>query len=67
LIWFSTIDGEEKTPYAGGWFHLKIQIPSDFPFRPPRINFITKIYHPGVRDFDGFLCSCYTDFILKDQ
>ena len=41
-----TILGPPETPYVGGVFHLSIDIPDEFPFKPPKIKFITKIYHP---------------------
>ena len=26
-------------------------MPTDYPFRPPKCNFITKIYHPNINTF----------------
>ena len=37
-----TINGPDGTPYTGGTFHVDITIPSDYPFSPPKMKFITK-------------------------
>jgi ubiquitin-conjugating enzyme E2 D/E len=54
--------GPEGTPYAGGMFFLDINFPADYPFKPPKVLFTTKIYHCNVNT-DGGICLD----ILKDQ
>ncbi|CAF1141797.1 unnamed protein product [Rotaria sp. Silwood1] len=46
--WIGYIDGPEQTSFVGGRFHLNIDFPVDFPFKPPHIHFITPIYHPNI-------------------
>lgn len=36
------------TPYAGGTYKISITIPERYPFQPPKMHFITKIWHPNV-------------------
>lgn len=43
-----TFQGPPDTPYEGGTFMIDIQIPTDYPFRPPKMKFKTKIWHPNV-------------------
>jgi len=43
------------TPYEGGIWLLTIDFPRDFPFSPPRVKFVTPIYHCNVSP-DGHIC-----------
>ncbi len=60
--WNATIIGPDGTPYQGGIFYLNIFFPNDYPFKPPKVTFITKIYHPNINS-NGNICLD----ILKDQ
>jgi len=60
--WQATIIGPEDTPYHGGVFELRIDFPQDYPFKPPNIIFMTKIYHCNINS-NGNICLD----ILKEQ
>ena len=60
--WQAMIEGPDDSPYQGGIFFLKINFPKDYPFKAPKINFTTKIYHPNINS-NGSICLD----ILKDQ
>lgn len=47
------IAGPAKSPYEGGTFRLRIQVPPDYPFRPPRVKFLTQIWIPSVHPQHG--------------
>lgn len=42
-------------PYNKGAFRIEVLFPPEYPFKPPKINFETKIYHPNV-DEKGQIC-----------
>ncbi|KAG6470984.1 hypothetical protein ZIOFF_072073 [Zingiber officinale] len=60
--WQATIMGPSESPYAGGVFFVAIHFPQDYPFKPPKVNFQTKVYHPNINS-NGSICLD----ILKDQ
>ncbi|KAH0826598.1 ubiquitin-conjugating enzyme E2 [Lanmaoa asiatica] len=60
--WQATIMGPGDSPYAGGVFFLSITFPTDYPFKPPKVSFTTKIYHPNI-NANGSICLD----ILRDQ
>ncbi|XP_060535037.1 ubiquitin-conjugating enzyme E2-22 kDa [Cylas formicarius] len=57
------IAGPPDTPYEGGKFVLEIKVPETYPFNPPKVRFITKIWHPNISSVTGAICLD----ILKDQ
>ncbi|KAJ3153950.1 hypothetical protein HDU89_008817 [Geranomyces variabilis] len=58
-----TLQGPANSPYAGGTFQLDIVLPTTYPFVPPKMRFITPVYHPNVSSVTGAICLD----ILKDE
>lgn len=45
----------DNAPYNKGAFRIEINFPAEYPFKPPKICFKTKIYHPNI-DEKGQVC-----------
>eukprot|EP01025_Chloroclados_australasicus_P000620 TRINITY_DN10262_c2_g1_i1.p1 TRINITY_DN10262_c2_g1~~TRINITY_DN10262_c2_g1_i1.p1 ORF type:complete len:200 (-),score=9.27 TRINITY_DN10262_c2_g1_i1:147-746(-) len=57
------ITGPKDSCYEGGTFLVDIELSSQYPYVPPKMKFITKVWHPNVSSQTGAICLD----ILKDQ
>ena len=54
--WKGRIKGPIDTCYQGGIFDVDIVIPNEYPFKPPKMKFDTKIWHPNISSVTGAIC-----------
>jgi ubiquitin-conjugating enzyme E2 G1 len=45
--WEFTIFGPTDTLYEGGFFRARMSFPQDFPLNPPKMKFLTEMWHPN--------------------
>merc|ERR1711912_71443 len=56
------IAGPRDSPYEDGIFKLELFLEAEYPMTPPKVRFLTKLFHPNV-DKLGRICLD----ILKDK
>lgn len=55
ILYWTGLIVPENPPFNKGAFRIEITFPAEYPFKPPKISFKTKIYHPNV-DEKGQVC-----------
>uniref|UniRef100_A0A0N5AVB6 UBIQUITIN_CONJUGAT_2 domain-containing protein n=1 Tax=Syphacia muris TaxID=451379 RepID=A0A0N5AVB6_9BILA len=55
FVWTVAIFGPPGTLYQGGYFKATIKFPNNYPYSPPSVKFLTKVWHPNVYE-NGDLC-----------
>ncbi|KFM67549.1 Ubiquitin-conjugating enzyme E2 R2, partial [Stegodyphus mimosarum] len=55
MEWEVALFGPPDTLYEGGYFKAHVKFPVDYPYSPPSIRFLTKVWHPNVYE-NGDLC-----------
>ena len=54
--WTALLKGPQDTPYAGGMFELALVCPPSYPLAPPKVTFVTPVFHPNVLFKTGEIC-----------
>jgi ubiquitin-conjugating enzyme E2 D/E len=47
-LYQATIFGQVDSPFEGSIYLLDVQFPVEYPFKPPKVTFFTKIFHPNI-------------------
>merc|ERR1711872_816630 len=55
ILYWTGLIVPDKAPYNKGAFKVDINFPAEYPFKPPKVTFKTKIYHPNI-DEKGQVC-----------
>ena len=53
--WEALIFGPDDTIWEGGIFKLHMEFSEDYPNKPPKVKFLTQMFHPNIYN-DGSIC-----------
>ncbi len=48
MHWMAIIAGPDNSVWEGAMLRLELKFPNDYPQNPPKVKFITRVFHPNV-------------------
>ncbi|XP_078486820.1 putative ubiquitin-conjugating enzyme E2 7 [Ciona intestinalis] len=55
FLWEVIVIGPVDTVYDGGFFKAHLSFPQEYPQQPPKLKFVSEMWHPNVGK-DGLVC-----------
>ena len=53
MLWNAAILGPSDTPFEKRSFELTLKFSERYPYEPPKINFVSPIFHPNINFVTG--------------
>ena len=54
--WTGYVKGPPDSAFSEGWFKLKFDVGQNYPAEPPKVKFLTRVFHPNVHFETGEIC-----------
>ena len=54
--WVGYIKGPPDSAFEEGWFKLIFDVTQNYPRDPPKVKFLTRVFHPNVHFETGEIC-----------
>ena len=54
--WQITLIPPKGTDYEGGYFKIEVKFKDSYPDTPPKMKFLTRIFHCNISEADGHIC-----------
>ncbi|KAK9747941.1 hypothetical protein RND81_02G025300 [Saponaria officinalis] len=48
--------GPKESLYEGGVWKLHVELAINYPYEPPTVTFVNKIFHPNINEQSGVIC-----------
>ncbi|CAM6098896.1 unnamed protein product [Calypogeia fissa] len=48
--------GPRDSPYQDGTWKIRVRLSDEYPYEPPSIRFVNRIFHPNIGEMSGTVC-----------
>ena len=66
LKWTAVISGLKDCLFHGGKFKVSMEFSDDYPTRPPKVKFVSEVFHPNVHLQFGQNCRWNKELFINN-